>query len=304
LPRHPRAPLCHLNLDLQQPPGRGAWVGRDLGHAGAPTSPSLVGLAPRGSTPKAAGHGPPRGQAHLRLIDWTEGGSWAGRDGLGKRSFQPAAGGPVRSGSARLKKQRGATRSPPRRTGAETQTRRSARSRSQRRWRPPSWGARGRPSSAGLQVLVGDERRAPPAELGLRPSTLHGMRAPRSSARCRSGNDVGQSRDDDRAPSARCRSRSRGFVESCSGGPPTSPLCLIGGPMTRWTLPNCDASAPDPEAREAGMGQVVISAPAPASSAATMTTRPANSAREAQPDHAGAGDASGEELGGCPRPPG
>ena len=59
--------------------------------------------------------------------------------------------------------------------------------------------------------------------------------------------------------------------------PPTSPLCSSGTDET-VTLPSCDASAPMPRPASS-IGQVTISGPAPASSAATSTTRPAKSMR-------------------------
>ena len=59
--------------------------------------------------------------------------------------------------------------------------------------------------------------------------------------------------------------------------PPTSPLCSSETEDT-VTLPSCDASAPTPRPASS-IGQVTMSAPAPASSAATITTIPANSAR-------------------------
>ena len=58
--------------------------------------------------------------------------------------------------------------------------------------------------------------------------------------------------------------------------PPTSPLCSSGTDDT-VTLPSCDASAPTPRPASS-IGQVTISGPAPASSAPTITTIPANSA--------------------------
>ena len=58
--------------------------------------------------------------------------------------------------------------------------------------------------------------------------------------------------------------------------PPTSPLCSSGTDET-VTAPSCDASAPTPRPASS-IGQVTISGPAPASSAATITTMPANSA--------------------------
>ena len=76
--------------------------------------------------------------------------------------------------------------------------------------------------------------------------------------------------------------------------PPTSPLCSSGTEDT-VTLPSCDARAPIPRPASS-MGQVVISAPAPWSSAATMTTSPAKSATK--PSRATRrGDASGKSLG-------
>ena len=60
--------------------------------------------------------------------------------------------------------------------------------------------------------------------------------------------------------------------------PPTSPLCSSGRAET-VTAPSGDASIPIP--RPAGsIGQVTISGPAPASSAATKTTRPRNRERK------------------------
>ena len=59
--------------------------------------------------------------------------------------------------------------------------------------------------------------------------------------------------------------------------PPTSPLCSSGTDDT-VTLPSCDANAPTPRPASS-IGQVTISGPAPASSAAIMTTMPANRAR-------------------------
>ena len=56
--------------------------------------------------------------------------------------------------------------------------------------------------------------------------------------------------------------------------PPTSPACSSGTEDT-VTLPSCEASAPIPRPASS-IGQVTISGPAPASSAATMTTMPAN----------------------------
>src|SRR6516165_8882302 len=57
--------------------------------------------------------------------------------------------------------------------------------------------------------------------------------------------------------------------------PPTSPLCSSGRADT-VTLPSCEASAPTPRPAS-NIGQVTISGPAPASSAATMMTIPAKS---------------------------
>ena len=58
--------------------------------------------------------------------------------------------------------------------------------------------------------------------------------------------------------------------------PPTSSLCSSETEETVM-LPSCEARHPTPRPASS-MGQVTISGPAPASRAATMTTRPANSA--------------------------
>ena len=60
--------------------------------------------------------------------------------------------------------------------------------------------------------------------------------------------------------------------------PPTSPVCSSGTDDT-VTLPSCDASAPTPRPARS-IGHVTISGPAPASSAAIITTIPANSDRK------------------------
>ena len=60
--------------------------------------------------------------------------------------------------------------------------------------------------------------------------------------------------------------------------PPTSPLCSSDTAET-VTAPSCDASAPMPRPARS-IGQVMISGPAPASSAATNTTRPRNRREE------------------------
>ena len=60
--------------------------------------------------------------------------------------------------------------------------------------------------------------------------------------------------------------------------PPTSPLCS-SGTLDTVTAPSCEARAPIPSPARS-IGQVVISAPAPASSAAANTTIPRNNARK------------------------
>ena len=76
--------------------------------------------------------------------------------------------------------------------------------------------------------------------------------------------------------------------------PPTSPLCSSGTAET-VTAPSCEAIAPSP-APASSSGQVTISGPAPTSSRATSSTRPANSGMKPRRTTR-RGDAFGQQLG-------